>query len=132
MQQRGGPGGGGSGGGNWQGGYGSPAEQCFMPGPPGMQGGQPNEFGNMMMNDGTSMMEMKPPPQGTNNNSNSNTPSNQQQDDYVMPGAYGQPSDQGGDAGQEIEKLKESLRDDTNNGDQSGFNMDFADPQGKW
>jgi hypothetical protein len=85
----------------------------------------------MMMNDGTSMMEMKPPQAGANNvnnnSSNNNTPANAQQDDYVLPGTYGQPSDQGGD---EIRKLKESLESDE--GDQTGFSMDYADPQGKW
>lgn len=85
------------------------------------------------MNDGTSMMEMKPPPQGANNNnSNNNTPTNPQQDDYVMPGAYGQPSGQGGDDESSIRKLKESLESDTNDGDQSGFDMNYADSQGQW
>ena len=84
-----------------------------------------------MMTDGASMMEMKPPQVGANNvnnnSSNNNTPANAQQDDYVLPGAYGQPSDQGGD---EIRKLKESLESDE--GDQSGISMDYVDPQGRW
>lgn len=130
MQQRGG--GGGGPGGGWQTGYSmhSPADQqCFMPGPPGPPG-QQGEFGTMMMSDGTSMMEMKPATSASNSNSNTNTPANQQQDEYVMPGAY--QGDQGGDAGSEIRKLKESLESDTNDGEQAGFNMDFADTQGKW
>lgn len=126
MQQR--VGGNGPGGG-WQGGYSmhSPADQqCFMPGPPGPPG-QPNEFGAMMMSDGTSMMEMKPATSSANNNSNNNTPANPQQDEYVMPGAY--QGDPGGDAGTEIRKLKECLESDTNEGDQAGFDMNFSDAQ---
>lgn len=137
MQQQRGNGGQGPG---WQGGYGmhhspAPDQQCFMPGPPGppgSAGGQSGDFGGgssgMMMNDGSSMMEMKP---ATSNNSNQNTPTNtQQQDEYVMPGAY--QGDQGGDPSSEIRKLKESLENETNEGDPSGFNMDFSDAQGKW
>lgn len=134
MQQRGsagqGPG--------WQAGYGmhqspAPDQMGFLPGPPGPpgNGGQPGDFGGgMMMNDGSSMMEMKPATSATNSNQNAQT-NPQQQDEYVMPGAY--QGDQGGDAGSEIRKLKESLENETNEGDPGGFNMDFADPQGgKW
>lgn len=111
----------------------APDQMGFMPGPPGPpgSGGQSGDFGGgMMMNDGSSMMEMKPATSASN--SNQNLPTNpQQQDEYVMPGAY--QGDQGGDAGSEIRKLKESLENETNEGDPGAFNMDFADPQGgKW
>ena len=126
------PGGGNSGGGNWQGNFSvnSPADQqCFMPGPPvqsNQQGG--NDFGgNMMMNEGPGMMYVKSAPP----NNNQAPPQNQQQDEYVMPAAYGQPTDQS-DAGSEILKLKESLESNTNDGEQTGFDMDFPESQGKW
>ena len=77
-----------------------------------------------------------------NNNGNSNNgqqssqsqqQSQQQQEEYIMPSAYSQQStDQGGDAGSEIRMLKESLEIDANEGDQSGFSIDYAESQGKW
>lgn len=112
---------------NWQGNFNvnSPADhQCFMPGPPNGQHG--DQFGAMMMSDG-SMMDVKPP-------GNNGGASNQQQDEYVMPGAYGQQGDQG-EAGAEILKLKETLESETkeyNEGDQTGFSLDFPDSQNKW
>ena len=102
------------GGNGWQGNQfnvNSPADQqCFMPGPP-VSSGQ-GEFGGMMMNDGPKYVVP-----------------NQQQDEYVMPGPYCQLGDQG-DA--EIMKLKESLENNANESDQTGFNMDFSDTQPKW
>lgn len=121
MQQRGGPPQG------WQGNFNvnSPADQqCFMPGPP-VPTSQQGEFGGMMMNDG-GMMDVK-------SAGNNNGGPNQQQDEYVMPNAYGQ-GDQG-EAGPEIMKLKESLENNTkeyNDGDQSGFGLEFTEPQAKW
>jgi len=112
----------------WQGNFNvnSPADQqCFMPGPP-PPSGQQNEFGSMMMNDG-SMMDVK-------SSTNSGVPPNQQPDEYVMPNAYGQQGDQG-EAGSEILKLKESLENNTkeySDNDQSGFNLDFPESQNKW
>lgn len=123
MQQRGMPSQSGGGPGGWQNNQfnvSPPADQqCFMTGPPGSSG-QQGEFGQMMMNDGSGAPPNQQPP-GTN----------QGQDEYVMPGAYGQQSDQG-DANSEIMKLKESLENNTNEGDQTSFNMDFNEPQPKW
>ena len=128
----GGGGAGGGGGGNWQGNFSvnSPADQqCFMPGPPVQSNQQgSNDFGgNMMMSEGPGMMYVKSAPP----NSNQAPPQNQQQDEYVMPGAYGQNTDQS-DAGSEILKLKESLESNTNDGEQSGFDMEFPESQGEW
>lgn len=125
MQQRGGPPPQG-----WQGNFSvnSPAEQqCFMSGPAVSTQGQPGEFGGMMMSDG-GMMDV-------NSGGSNSGPSSQQQDEYVMPSAYGQQTDQG-EAGQDILKLKESLENNTkeyNDNDQSGFNMDYPHPESqKW
>lgn len=68
------------------------------------------------------MMELKP---GTGN-AGPGAPGNQpQQDEYVMPG-YGQQSDHhnSSEAGSEILKLKESL--ESNDSDQTGFNLDYC------
>lgn len=123
MQQRGGPPPQG-----WQSNFSvnSPADQqCFMTGPPVSAQGQQSEFSSMMMGDG-GMMEVKL-------SGNSSGPSSQQQDEYVMPNAYGQ-NDQG-EAGQDIMKLKESLENNTkeySENDQTGYNIDYPESQGKW
>lgn len=121
MQQRSGPHQ------NWQGNFNmnSPAEQQFMMSGPPVSSSQQNDFGSMIMGDG-GMMEVK----GSNNNGPP-----QQQDDYVIPGTYGQPPEQGED-GAQIMKLKESLESnsskDYSDGDQTGFGMDFPESQAKW
>lgn len=122
MQQRVGPPQG------WQGSFSvdSPADQqCFMQGPP-VSSGQQNDFSGIIMSDG-SMIDVK-------NAGNNSVPPNQQHNEYVLPSAYGQQSDQG-EAGPEIMKLKESLENNTkeyNESDQTGFNLDFPGPQSKW
>jgi len=133
----------------------SPAEQqCFIP-PNQSSGGQPShEFNGILISDSPGMMDMKStsgvssnntsgsgnPTNNNNGNSNngqqssqSQQQSQQQQEEYIMPSAYSQQStDQGGDAGSEIRMLKESLEIDANEGDQSGFSIDYAESQGKW
>lgn len=123
MQQRGAPPQ------NWQGNFNvnSPAEQQFIMSGPPVSSSQQADFGSMMMSDG-GMMEVK----GSNNN---NGPPNQPQDDYVIPGAYGQQTEQSDD-GTQIMKLKESLESNSSkeysDGDQTGFGMDFPESQAKW
>ena len=117
-------------------------------------GGQPSqEFNGILMNDSPGMMDIKSSSGvSSNNNSNSGNPNNnnnnssnssqassqaqqqsQQQEEYIMPSAFSQQgTDQGGDAGSEIRMLKESLEIETNEGDQSGFGIDYGESQGKW
>lgn len=111
---------------NWQGNFSvnSPVDQQFMMSGPPVSSSQQGDFGTMMMGDG-GMMEVK----GTNNNG----PPNQPQDEYVMPGPYGQQTDQGED-GAQILKLKESLENNTNNDykdtDPTSYNsMEYQEPK---
>ena len=94
-----------------------------------------------MMSDNNGMIDIKPTPNANANNgvsnnganTNSRPASNQaqpQQDEYVIGSSYGQQATDT-DAGSEIRMLKESLENDTDGGDQSGFSLDY-DSQSKW
>lgn len=116
--------------GGWQGnvnyGVSSPAgqQQCYVQGPPPVQGvaNQQPDMGSMMMND-RGMMDVK--------NSPANGVSTPHPDDFLLPN-FSHDNDQSESA--EIMKVKQSLQDETKKYEQDkpDFNMDYSDSQNKW